>query len=72
MRKFMIITGKWCSGHVHDTRDYKNIRHFISETRKTACGEEGMMIPCNMINCFTVFSDYRPLSLDEWIALEGK
>lgn len=58
-------------GHVHNTRDYKNVGHFISETKETAYGEEGMMIPCNMINCFTVFSDYRPLSLDDWIALES-
>jgi len=27
-------------------------------------------IPCNMINCFCKYSDYEPLTLDEWIALE--
>lgn len=25
------------------------------------------MIPCCMINCFCVFSDYAPITLDEWI-----
>lgn len=58
-------------GHVHDTRDYKNVRRFIKETRETVFGEEGKQVPCNMINCFTVFSDYRPLTLDEWIAVES-
>lgn len=24
-------------------------------------------IPCHMINCFCMFSDYQPLTLDEWI-----
>jgi hypothetical protein len=27
-------------------------------------------IPCQMINCFCMRSDYRPLTLDEWIALD--
>lgn len=59
-------------GHVHNTIDYQNVCRFVRETRQTAVGEEGKKISCNMINCFTVFSDYRPLTLDEWIALEEK
>ena len=27
-------------------------------------------IPCQMINCFCMFSDYVPLTLDEWIQLD--
>ena len=27
-------------------------------------------IPCNMINCFCMFSNYEPLSLDEWIEVD--
>lgn len=27
-------------------------------------------IPCNMINCFCMFSDYVPLSLDDWIRVD--
>ena len=57
-------------GHVHDTVDYQNVRRFVRETRESTYGEEAMPIACNMINCFTVFSDYRPLTLDEWICLE--
>ena len=29
-------------------------------------------IPCQMINCFCMFSDYVPLTLDEWIQLDKK
>ncbi|MDC0790754.1 hypothetical protein POG07_16735, partial [Coprococcus comes] len=27
-------------------------------------------IPCNMINCFCMYSNYQPLTLDEWIACD--
>ena len=30
-------------------------------------GSEYKNIPCHMINCFCMFSDYEPLTLDEWI-----
>lgn len=55
-------------GHVHNTADYQNVKHFVKETRNSISG--GINIPCNMINCFTVFSGYRPLTLDEWIELQ--
>lgn len=29
-------------------------------------------IPCNMINCFCMFSDYVPLPLDSWIEIDEK
>ena len=29
-------------------------------------------IPCNMINCFCMFSDYQPMTLDEWIEIDRK
>lgn len=57
-------------GHVHNTMDYQNVRRFVRETRESTYGAENTPIACNMINCFTVFSDYRPLTLDEWICLE--
>ena len=33
---------------------------------------EQVSIPCQMINCFCMFSDYVPLTLDEWIELDRK
>lgn len=60
-------------GHVHDTQDQRLLEQFQELTRNTrvvnAAGEE-QLIPCNMINCFCVYSDYEPLTLDEWIALD--
>ncbi|MDE7327345.1 MAG: metallophosphoesterase family protein [Lachnospiraceae bacterium] len=59
-------------GHVHNSKDQCLIETFQKITRSTttanAQGEE-LPIPCNMINCFCMYSDYEPLTLDEWIAL---
>lgn len=60
-------------GHVHDTMDQRLVEQFQKITRGTktvnAAGEE-QIIPCHMINCFCKYSDYVPLSLDEWIELD--
>lgn len=62
-------------GHVHDTQDQRLLEQFQKITRNTitrnAQGEE-QHIPCNMINCFCVYSDYEPLTLDEWIDYNNK
>ena len=58
-------------GHVHNSYDEVLINRFINITRSTEReirGQEGLHpIPCNMINCFCMFSDYMPLTLTEWI-----
>lgn len=58
-------------GHVHNSYDEILLNQFIKETRerkREIKGFEGEVnIPCQMINCFCMFSDYTPLSLDEWI-----
>ena len=63
-------------GHVHDTMDERLVNRFIEETRQTErllCGSaEPQKIPCHLINCFCMFSDYTPLTLDEWIAVDAK
>ena len=62
-------------GHVHDTQDQWLLERFQAITRETASvspdGTE-RQIPCNMINCFCMYSDYVPLTLDEWIACERR
>ncbi len=62
-------------GHVHNTHDETCINSYIRQTRETQVidskGRE-RKIPCNLINCFCMFSDYTPLSLKEWIALDEK
>lgn len=63
-------------GHVHDTYDEKLVDSFIKQTRNTKREvhgqEEPVAIPCKMINCFCMFSNYEPLSLDEWIEVDAK
>ena len=62
-------------GHVHNTYDEHLVDCFIKETRNTkrcVYGKGDIEIPCNMINCFCMFSDYVPLILDEWIVLDDK
>ncbi len=62
-------------GHVHDTRDQRLVECFQEITRSSvimdAQGVE-QHIPCNMINCFCGYSDYEPLTLDEWIECDRK
>ena len=62
-------------GHVHSTFDEYLINDFMQRTKdykRYERDKEYHDIPCNMINCFCQFSDYVPLSLDEWIELDKK
>lgn len=66
-------------GHVHNTYDEYLINEFQNQTRTCtrpvlgkSGGEEMVSIPCQMINCFCMFSDYVPLTLDEWIEVDRK
>ena len=52
-------------GHVHDTLDQRLLEQFQQITRGTMRGETS--IPCNLLNCFCMYSNYIPLGLDEWI-----
>lgn len=62
-------------GHVHDTHDEKLLMDFVNHYQSTEIvnreGEKQKLM-CNMINCFCMYSDYTPLSLDEWIELTKK
>lgn len=62
-------------GHVHDSMDQRLVEQFQMMTRNTVTvnmqGEE-QKIPSNMINCFCKYSDYEPLTLDEWIELDKR
>ena len=59
-------------GHVHNTYDEVLVDQFIQLTKKSTREIGGTMqnIPCEMINCFCVFSDYIPMTLDEWILID--
>ncbi|MCQ2494431.1 MAG: metallophosphoesterase family protein [Lachnospiraceae bacterium] len=61
-------------GHVHNTYDEVLVNHFQNITRlqkrTIKNSEHEHPTPSNMINCFCMFSDYVPLTLDEWIELD--
>ena len=61
-------------GHVHNSHDEVLVNQFQNITRQTVLqgSNKDRTIPCNMINCFCMFSDYKPLSLDEWIEVDAK
>lgn len=62
-------------GHVHDTQDQRLLEQFQEITRNTTTvSPDGTsrQIPCHMINCFCMYSDYTPLTLDEWILCDEK
>lgn len=62
-------------GHVHNTQDQRLIETFQEITRKERHeNPDGTIeqIPSNMINCFCMYSDYTPLTLDEWIECDRK
>lgn len=60
-------------GHIHNTRDQERLDSFVLQTRNSVhydemTGEE-YRVPCQMINCFCMYSDYTPLTSEEWIRL---
>ena len=62
-------------GHTHDTHDQRLLDRFQEITSKTMVTDaqgDVRAIPCNMINCFCMYSDYTPLTLDEWIECDRK
>ena len=63
-------------GHVHNTFDEEVINDYVSHvrsvTRPLRGADEAVNIPCQMINCFCMFSDYIPLTLEEWIKVDEK
>ena len=63
-------------GHIHKTEDQVLVDRFCVETRatmrKSAHQEEAQPIPCQMINCFCMYSDYTPLTLEEWVECDKR
>mgnify|MGYP000009417187 FL=1 len=58
-------------GHVHNGPDEQKIREYLKDVRKhpkwnCVLKREGETL-CQLINCFCMFSDYIPLTLEEWI-----
>lgn len=62
-------------GHIHNTQDIAGVEAYKEFVRNYARSSRGSETPApapvNIINCFCVFSNYVPLTLDEWIAKEA-
>lgn len=58
-------------GHIHHTKDQELIDKF-SEISKNSIRADGNKFPCNIINCFCMYSKYEPCSLGEWININKK
>jgi calcineurin-like phosphoesterase family protein len=63
-------------GHIHNTQDQdllnkllKIAKEYRYEDKRTG---QKKSIPFNLINCFCLFSDFKPLTLNEWIKLNEK
>lgn len=58
-------------GHVHNGPDEAVIMEYQktmqSHQRENIITGKKETVPSQMINCFCMFSDYVPLTLDEWI-----
>lgn len=61
-------------GHVHNTWDEQLMEQALAlakqQKRARRDGTE-YTLPCQMINCFCMYSDYTPLTLDEWIETDA-
>lgn len=61
-------------GHTHLTEDQELVEQFKDITRstlrKSKYDDKPKTIPVQMIDCFCMLSDYKPLTLDQWIEME--
>lgn len=61
-------------GHIHRTHDQAFIdayADYLSRQKHLSLGSGEMEpVPFQLINCFCQYSDYTPLTLDEWIEVE--
>ncbi len=62
-------------GHIHQTHDQELLDHYqayVASQMHTCIDGSIEPIPMQMINCFCMYSDYKPMTLDEWIEIDKK
>ncbi|MBB5183510.1 metallophosphoesterase family protein [Catenisphaera adipataccumulans] len=62
-------------GHIHNTYDQvllDQYQQYVSSQTHQRIQGGTEHIPCELINCFCMFSHYLPLTLDEWIKITQK
>lgn len=61
-------------GHIHNTQDQLFLDHYqdyVQSQFHARIGDgELEHVPCQLINCFCMYSDYVPMTLDEWIEID--
>ena len=61
-------------GHIHKTQDQVFLDAYEAYVRnqvhKAIGSGKEEHVPCNLINCFCMYSDYTPMTLDEWIEID--
>ncbi|MDO4467332.1 MAG: metallophosphoesterase family protein [Bacillota bacterium] len=62
-------------GHIHKTQDQQlmdTFEEYVKNQTHEAIGGGIEHIPCHFINCFCMYSDYQPMTFDEWLELDKK
>lgn len=60
-------------GHIHKTQDQIYLdafQDYVKEQIHTSISGKLESVPCQFINCFCMYSDYVPMTLDEWIEID--
>lgn len=62
-------------GHIHQTQDQIYLdayQDFVQSQVHRSIGGALEPVPCQLINCFCMYSNYQPMTLDEWIEIDKK
>ena len=61
-------------GHIHKTQDQQFLdayQDYVQKQTHPRIGDGQLeTVPCQLINCFCMYSDYVPMTLDEWIEID--
>lgn len=61
-------------GHIHKTQDQQFLdayQDYIHQQKHPRISDGQLeSVPCQLINCFCMYSDYVPMTLDEWIEID--
>ncbi|MGN1277511.1 MAG: metallophosphoesterase [Floccifex sp.] len=62
-------------GHIHKTQDQQYLdffQEYVKNQKHVSIKGDIESVPCQFINCFCMYSDYVPMTLDEWIEIDEK
>ena len=62
-------------GHIHKTQDQiylDDYQNYVQNQKHISISGNEENVPCQFLNCFCMYSDYIPMTLDEWIKIDQK